>query len=130
MCLYIAFVSFIFSTVFFFGTHPQCTVISNSSRSVAGTPLCLQSGLPSSRVNSSRGSFGSALPESSGILALLHAFEGNINDGNQALRGAQRAEQPVGIRLAQDPQDVALVEAQLAGLGGYVVAQCSYLTEE
>lgn len=58
-------------------------------------------------------------------MALLHAFEGDVDDGNQALRGAQGAEQPVRIGLSQDTQDIALVEAQLAGLCGYVVAQCS-----
>lgn len=92
--------------------------------------LCVQSTMPSSCTNSSWGSFVSALPESTGILALLHAFQGNIDDGNQTLRGAQRAEQPVWIRLAKDPQDVTLSEAELTGRGGYVVAQCSYFTEE
>lgn len=79
---------------------------------------------------SSRGSFSSALLQPSGMVAVLHAVEGDIDDGNQAPAGAQRAEQPIRIRLAQDTQDVALVEAQLTGLGGYVVAQCSYFTEE
>lgn len=77
-----------------------------------------------------KGSFDSALLGSSGILALLHAAEGDIDDGNQTLLGVQGAEQPVRISLAQDLQDIALVEAELAGLGGYVVAQRSYFTEE
>lgn len=60
-------------------------------------------------------------------MAVLHAVEGHVNDGHQTLGGAQGAEQPVGIGLPQNPQDVALVEAQLARLGGYVVAQRSDL---
>lgn len=71
---------------------------------------------------------GSTLSGSTGILAVLHAFEGDVDDGDQASGGAQGAQQPVRVGLAQDPQDVALVEAQLAGLGGYVVAQRSYFT--
>lgn len=121
-----------------FGNHPRCADISNSShdqvfvvsRYVAGS-LSVSKALCLRLVLIPRGAaFGSALPESEGLLALLHALEGNIDDGNQALGGAQRAEQPVWVRLPQDPQDVALVEAQLAGLGGYVVAQRSYFTEE
>lgn len=72
--------------------------------------------------SSSWGSFGSTPSWPGGILAVLHAIEGNIDDGDQALAGAQGAEQPVGVGLFQDPQNVTLVEAQLAGLGGYVVA--------
>lgn len=64
------------------------------------------------------------------ILALLHAFEADIHDGNQAPCGAQGAEQPVWISPALDPQDVAFVEAQLTGFSGDVVAECPYLTEE
>lgn len=122
-----------FYNVFIFGNRPQCTVISNRflfSVHWGRDTLRLQSSLPSSCVNSSWRSFGSALPESTGILTLLHAFEGNIDDGYQALRGAHGAEQPVWISPAQDPQGVALVEAQLPRLSGYVVAQCSYFTEE
>lgn len=79
-------------------------------------------------MNSSWDSFGSALSESRGIVAVLHAVEGDIDDGNQAPGGAQGAQQPVWISLAQDLQDITLVEAQLARLGGYVVAQCSHFT--
>lgn len=106
----------------FFRNHSQCSVISNRFLSVCG----LQRGLSSSCLHFSQGSFRSALAESSSIVAFLHAFEGDVDDGNQALCGAQGAEQPVRIGLSQDPQDIALVKAQLARLCGYVVAQCSY----
>ncbi|KAF3851481.1 hypothetical protein F7725_013253 [Dissostichus mawsoni] len=46
-----------------------------------------------------------------------------------ALHGAQGAQQPVWVSLAQDPQDVSFVEAQLSRLGGDVVTQRSYFTE-
>lgn len=80
--------------------------------------------------SSSSGGVRSELLQSSGVLALLHTAEGDVNDGDQPVGGAQRAEQPVRVGLAQDPQDVALVEAQLAGLGGDVVAQGPNFTEE
>lgn len=70
----------------------------------------------------------SALLQAGGVLAVVHAAEGDVDDGDQTLGGAQRAEQPVGVGFAQDSQDVALVEAQLAGLGRYVVAQGSDFT--
>lgn len=55
--------------------------------------LCLQSGLsPSLILLPFGGSFSSVLPESSGILAVLHAVEGDVDNGNQALGGAQEAE--------------------------------------
>lgn len=38
---------------------------------------------------------GSALAESADFQALLHASQGDVYDGNQAPRGAQRAQQPV-----------------------------------
>lgn len=72
----------------------------------------------------------SALPETGGVLAVLHAVEGDVDNWNQALGGAQGTEQPIGVSLAENAQDVALVEAQLSGLGGDVVAQCSYFTEK
>lgn len=72
----------------------------------------------------------SALPETRGILAVLHAVEGDVDNWNQAPGGAQGTEQPIGVSLAQNVQDVALVEAQLSGLGGDVVAQCSYFAEK
>lgn len=65
--------------------------------------------------------FSSALAQPGGVVAVLHAVEGDVDDWNQALAGAEGAEQPVRIGLTQDPQDVALVEAQLTGLGGYMV---------
>ena len=68
--------------------------------------------------------------ESGGVLAVVHAVQGHVDDGNQPPGGAQGAEQPIGIGFAQDQQDVALVEAQLPGLGGDVVAQSSDFTEE
>lgn len=75
------------------------------------------------------GGSGSAVTDA-GVLAVLHAVEGDVDDGDQALGGAEGAEQPVGIGLAQDPQHVALVEAELSGLGGDVVTQRSDFTEE
>lgn len=51
----------------------------------------------SSRIRSSLlgAASGSALAESADFQALLHASQGDVYDGNQALRGAQRAQQPV-----------------------------------
>lgn len=82
----------------------------------------------SSSVDACQGSFASALAESAGNQALLRAFEGNIDDGNQTLRGAEGADEPVWVSLSQDLQDIALVKAEMTGLGGYVMAQRSHFT--
>lgn len=67
--------------------------------------------------------------ESVGIMADLRAAEGDVDDGNQTPRAAQRAEQPVSTGLTQNLQGVTPVEAQLARLGGDVVAQRSYISD-
>lgn len=72
----------------------------------------------------------SALLKSNGVLALLHAFECDIDKGNQTLQGAQGTEQPVWISFAEDLQDITFVEAQLTRFSGNVVAQCSDFPKE
>lgn len=67
-------------------------------------------------------------PGSERFAVVLGAAEGDVDDGDQAPRGAQGAEQPVGVGLPQDLQHVALVEAQLARLGGDVVAQGAHVS--
>lgn len=84
------------------------------------------------RVCGAQPQLGSALAsaESADAQALLHPSQGDVDNGNQAPGGAQRAEQPVCIGPLQNLHDVALVEAQLARFGGYVVAQRSHFAEE
>lgn len=89
---------------------------------VCGVCACVRMGLPPP--------VGSALAGAAGEEALLHPSQGDIDDGNQALAGAQRAQQPVGIGPAHHLHDVALAEAQLSRFGGDVVAQRSHFTEE
>lgn len=72
---------------------------------------------------------GSVLASDTRAQAVLHPSQGDVDDGNQALAGAQRAQQPVGISPLHNLHDVALVEAQLARFSGYVVAQGAHLTE-
>lgn len=64
------------------------------------------------------------------ILALLHAVEGDINDRNKSLYGAQGAEQPVWVHFADHLHDVPFAEAQLSRFSGDVVAQRSDFTED
>lgn len=112
-----------FSTVYFSGVVLGVEVsLVNSS--------CVEMWQGISSVYFLGGGLSSVLPERGGVLAVLHAVEVDVDDGHQAPGGAQGAEQPVRIGLAQDLQDVTLVEAQLTGLGGYVVAQSSDSTEE
>lgn len=73
---------------------------------------------------------GSSLASATGAQALLHPSQGDVDDGNQALAGAQRAQQPVWISPTHNLHDVTLVEAQLARFSGYVMAQRSHFTEE
>lgn len=64
-----------------------------------------------------------------GLLAVLHAVRGDVDDGNQAPRGAQRAQQPVRVGSAQNLHDVSFVEAELTRFCGDVVAQSTHPPE-
>ena len=55
-------------------------------------------------------------------------FQGDVDDGHEALATAQGAQQPVSVGLAQHLQYVPFVEAQVAWFRGYVVAQRPHLT--
>lgn len=55
---------------------------------------------------------------------------GDVHDGHQPALRPAAAPQPVGIRLAQHSQDVSLLEAQLPGRCGEMVAQGLHLPGE
>lgn len=69
----------------------------------------------------------SAQPQTRGVLAVCPT-QSDVHDGHQTLTGAQWAQQPVSVGLPQHLKDISLVEAQMAGLCGDVMAQSPHFT--
>lgn len=82
----------------------------------------------SARRGEGGGLAGAGGPVLLSIVLVLHV--GDVHDGHQPALRSSPAPQPVGVRLARHAQDVPLLEAQLPGLRGDVVAKGLHLTGE